>query len=299
VLSLGSAPLAAILAFSGLNYMAGVLMKYGPHTSQGLRDKGDDFINYSYIMTIFAAASPAVLSVADLVKGSIAGGIAGADIPADLGAVAKLYNDQFSASWGFLMLLAGASGGSAMIPLIGPAISIAISTFSIPIVFMLTFVMIGCLTLSVFFYLLHNWLGALLAIGSVLLAVPFKYGKPVGGFLIAFSLVSYSVAPFIPPLADILCKQVSPTYTPPSGALDLSSNPQARQSHQEIDKDWLNPNNAAKTGSLVEGLQDKFSVLSGWFAHIAASMFLFSIVTAAAAALSKELGGHAAQVSVI
>lgn len=296
MLNLGNAPLTAMLAFSSLNYIAGVLMKYSPHTSESMKEKGHDFINYSYVMTVFAAASPAILGIADLVHASIAGsiGIASADIQ-DLGAAAKLYNDQFAAAWGYLMALAGASGASAMIPVVGPAISIAVSTFSIPIVFMLTFVMIGCLTLSVFFYLLHNWLGALLAIGSVLLAVPFKYGKGVGGFLIALSLVSYSVAPFIPPLADILCKQVNPGY----GREEFSSSP-PRPSYRGFARDegLLNPQNVTDTGSFLETLEDKYDVLSGWFAHIVASLFLFSIVTAAAAALSKQLGGHAAQVSV-
>jgi hypothetical protein len=177
-----------------------------------------------------------------------------------------------------LGIMTGIGMGTALIPIIGPAIANIFSVVATVPGLALSVTLITAFTLMVFITIFGSLAVALAPLGIALLAVPGGKMKGIGSWLVAAAIVFATVGPYIPAFGLLAC-----------GAGDMNV-----------------CNLAELTTPLSEGLFGDVFSLIGWLFNPQNNMIMmmwrfalgslagWGILMAASAALSKGMGGVAA-----
>lgn len=177
-----------------------------------------------------------------------------------------------------LAIITGIGMGTALIPIVGPAIANLFSVVASLPGLALSVTLITGFTLMVFLTVFGSLAVALAPIGVALLAVPGGKLKGIGGWLLAASLAFAAAGPYIPAIGLIAC---SAGEAKPCSLDDVASTDLGRTFQNVFDLvGWLLN---AQDNTIMRMWRFALGSLAGW-----------GIVMAAASALSKGIGGVAA-----
>jgi len=283
VVELGFNPVVVGFALASLGYVIGLALQYSPLSAEG-KSWGGSLISYSLLTAMFLAmvgSGQALHSLADSISKTVAS--AGGIETVNVEEIPQTYLNVAVRAMGILAAVAGTSTVLALIPIVGPPISNVLSVFSTLPSMALTGTMILSMIIAVTTMIFITFSPAMIPIGVVLIAVPRGKLKGVGGWLIATSLALATVGPLIPGVGVIACGGVE-------GNCSLG----------EMAKPF---DPAELTIGTAEGLigwlfnVENNMIMKMWSFTIG-SMIAFSIMSLAAAALSRAIGGVAASMGI-
>jgi hypothetical protein len=202
-------------------------------------------------------------------------------------------------AFGLLALLTGIGMGSALIPIIGPALANVFSVVATVPGLALSVTLITAFTLMTFIIIFGKLAVALAPLGVALMAVPGGKLKGIGAWLVAAAIVFAVAGPYIPAFGTLACEVGERDPNDPNkpvqgcSVVELTGCGQngcslenilpagANTLHNIFDLvSWLfNPQN----NTIMKMWRFALGSLAGW-----------GILMAAAAALSKGMGGVAA-----
>jgi hypothetical protein len=264
-----------VWALTCIGYAAGLALNRIPSPGGSSSQWGGYLMSYSLacagILAILGSAS-AVTSLIRTVQGSVPVAAQACESLPDL------YMNLGMKAFTLLGIMTGIGMGTALIPIIGPAIANIFSVVATVPGLALSVTLITAFTLMVFITIFGSLAVALAPLGIALLAVPGGKMKGIGSWLVAAAIVFATVGPYIPAFGLLAC-----------GAGDM---------------------NACDLGELTQPLSaglfgDVFSLI-GWLFNPQNNMIMmmwrfalgslagWGILMAASAALSKGMGGVAA-----
>jgi hypothetical protein len=193
------------------------------------------------------------------------------------GELPQLYMNLGMKAFTLLGVLTGIGMGTALIPIVGPAIANVFSVVATVPGLALSITLITAFTLMTFITIFGSLAVALAPAGIALMAVPGGKTKGIGSWFVAASIVFTAVGPFIPAFGQYACG---------AGQMVSECDPKVITSPAKTFTDvfslvgWLfDPANNA----LMQMWRFALGSLAGW-----------GILMAASAALSKGMGGVAA-----
>jgi hypothetical protein len=280
---LGFNPVMVGFALASLGYVIGLALQHAPLSAEG-KSWGGSLISYSLMTAMFLAvvgSGEALHSLAESVSKTVAG--AGGIEHVSVEEIPQAYFNVATRAMGILAAIAGTNTVIALIPIVGPPISNVLSVFSTLPSMALTGTMILSLVIAVTTMIFITFAPVMIPLGVVLIAVPRGKLKGVGGWLIAMSLALAAVGPLIPGVGVMACggNEGKCTLQEMTKPFDLKDLP----------------------GQTAEGLifwmfnvQDN-TIMKMW-SFTLGSMIAFSIMSVAAAALSRAIGGVAASLGI-
>jgi hypothetical protein len=238
---------------------------------------GSQWGGYLMSYSLAAAGIIAVLGTASAVTNlisSVQGEVPAARYACE--SLPQLYMDLGMKAFTLLGVLTGIGMGTALIPIVGPAIANVFSVVATVPGLALSITLITAFTLMTFITIFGSLAVALAPAGIALMAVPGGKTKGIGSWFVAASIVFTAVGPFIPAfglyacgVGDMNACSLEELTSPASTFTDVFSLVA-----------WLfDPANNA----LMKMWRFALGSLAGW-----------GILMAASAALSKGMGGVAA-----
>jgi hypothetical protein len=234
---------------------------------------GGHLISYALVSAGFIA----ILGTANALNGIV--GMVSSAISAtryECSSLPDIYMGLGSTAFTLLAAITGIGMGAALIPIVGPAIANVFSVVASLPGLALSVTLITGFTLMVFLTVFGSLAVVLAPVGVALLAVPGGKLKGIGGWLLAAALAFTAAGPYIPTMGLIACSAGT------NETCDLAKmiNPAIGFSNVFDLIGWLfNPQN----NTIMQMWRFALGSLAGW-----------GIVMAAAAALSKGIGGVAA-----
>jgi len=194
-------------AFAGLGYLIGLLLLSSPFTSKSMKIKGNEMMEYSIICSLYLSLSYVVLGLSNtaynIISSNLGGNLIGGGT---LKGVADYYYEQWSLQLlGFFGALAIPLGAS-LIPLVGAVVSLVLLVAMSPFVLLFGLTTTVYFSIAIIFYIFNYLTPIFFFLGSALIPAPLKFGKKIGGLLIASALVFTALGPAIPTIADIISK---------------------------------------------------------------------------------------------
>ena len=278
MVELGFNPVMVGFALASLGYAIGLALQHSPLSAEG-KSWGGSLISYSLLTAMFLAvvgSGQALHSLAESVSKIVAG--AGGIETVKVEEIPVKYFTLAKNAVGILAFIAGTNTVLALIPIVGPPISNVLSVFSTLPSMALTGTMILSMIIAVTTMIFITFAPVMIPIGVVLIAVPKGKLKGVGGWLIAMSLALAAVGPLIPGVGVIACDCTIEEMTTP------------------IDPSKLFEGTAQGLIGWMFNVEDNM-IMKMW-SFTLGSMIAFSIMSVAAAALSRAIGGVAASLGI-
>jgi len=275
---LGFNPALLGFALASLGYAIGLALRYSP-MPEG-RNWGGQLMSYSLITAMFLAVAGSgqiLSSLASSISGMVAGEMGAEAVKVE--EVPGIYFSVSARAMGILAAVAGISTATALIPIVGPSLANVLSVLVTLPSMALTGTMILSMIIAVTAMIFVTFAPVMIPVGVVLMAVPGGKLRGIGGWLIAMSLAMSAVGPLIPAVGLIACSH--------GGSISCSL--------QDI-------TSADIGGGTLESLfvqvfrQD--SIIMKMWSFTLGSMIAFSIMSVAAAALSRAIGGVAASLGI-
>ena len=266
-----------------LGYVVGLLLSRMP--SSEARSWGDQLIGYSILSAAFLAAvgtGRLLTSFAlDVSK------MAGLSVWVEPSKLPETYFNIGHTAYTALLVMTGVGMGSALIPVVGPAIANIYSTASIlPSMALTGSVMLSYL-LAAILVIFVTLAPVVVPVGVALMTVPGGKAKGIGGWLIAMTIALNSVGPLLPGVGLMACSMENvplPEGSKPVCSIEnLTGWSFGFQSVLDIVK-WL-------TGP--EG-----TIIMGMWRFVIGSFAAFSIMSVVMIALSRAIGGVASSLGV-
>ncbi|PUA34177.1 MAG: hypothetical protein B9J98_00870 [Candidatus Terraquivivens tikiterensis] len=259
---------------ASVGYGAGILLSKSPLPGEG-RSWGQSLMSYSLVTAAFSAiaAGGSVFSgLIEMVQAS-----AGLSL-VECKALPEVYYSLGMRAFTIMATIAATGFGTALIPIVGPAISNVISVVAtLPGLALSATIMIA-FTLATFLTIFVTFAPAMIPLGVALLAVPAGKLKGIGGWLIALGLVFSSLGPMVPAIGVAACS---------GGGEECSL--------QSIVSGDLLTNVGQGFMNIVEWLLDpKNNLVMQMWRFSLGSMAGWAILMAAASGLSRGIGGVAA-----
>jgi hypothetical protein len=279
---LGFNPVFIGFALASLGYAIGLAIHHLPLPGEG-KSWGGSLISYSLLTAVFLAivgAGQVLSSLATDVSKTVAG--AGGLERVSVEELPFKYFNVTTRAMGILAGIATIGTALSLTPIVGPAISGIISVLSTLPSMALTGTMILSLIIAVTTLVFVTFAPVMIPLGIVLLSVPGGKLRGLGGWFIAMSLALSAVGPLIPAIGVKVCNMSGMTCT-----LD------------EMTRRW-SPSDALTS---VQGLTtyifniDNNDITKLWVFTLG-SMVAFSIMSVAAAALSRAIGGIASSLGI-
>jgi hypothetical protein len=278
---LGFNPVSVGFALASLGYAIGLAIHHLPLSGEG-KSWGGSLISYSVLTAVFLAivgTGQVLSSLATNVSETVAGARGLQTVSVEK--VPITYFNVTTRAMGILSGIAIIGTGLALIPIVGPAISGIVSVLSTLPSMSLTGTVILSLIIAVTTLVFVTFAPVMIPIGIVLLSVPGGKLRGVGGWFIAMSLALSAVGPLIPAIGVKVCSMSGMTCT-----LD------------DVTRQW----NADDIGSSFQGLvgyifHSDSDIMKLWVFTLG-SMIAFSIMSVAAAALSRAIGGIASSLGI-
>ena len=276
---LGFNPVMVGFALASLGYAIGLALHHSPLSAEG-KSWGGSLISYSLLTAMFLAvvgSGEALHSLAESVSDAVAGAggietVKVEEIPVKYFTLAKNAVD-------ILAFIAGTNTVLALIPIVGPPISNVLSVFSTFPSMALTGTLILSMVIAVTTMIFITFAPVMIPIGVVLITVPRGKLKGVGGWLIAMSLALAAVGPLIPGVGVKACGNCT---------IDEMTTP--------IDPSKLFEGTAQGLIGWMFNVEDNM-IMKMW-SFTLGSIIAFSIMSVAAAALSRAIGGVAASLGI-
>lgn len=273
----GNAPLIGF-GIASLLYAVGLVLSRLPLPGEG-KSWGGSLISYSLLTAAFLAvvgAGQALTSLAESVSNTVVSSnpsfprIPLADLPD------KYFTLGHKAMW-ILAIMAGTVAGTALIPIIGPPLASVMSVFSTLPSMALTGVTILSFIVAVTLMVFTKLSPVMIPVGVILLST--KKLKGLGGWFIAMSLAVTAVGPLIPVVGVTACNWEGVVCTA-----------------DEV----FNPGNfpQATLDSFIMFLKTKDNLVTKMWAFTLGSSIGLGILSVAAAALSRGIGGVAANLGI-
>lgn len=237
---------------------------------------GGQLISYALVSAGFIA----ILGTANAFNGIV--GMVSQAISAERTPCAKLpdiYMGLGMKSFTILAIITGIGMGTALIPIVGPAIANIFSVIASLPGLALSVTLITGFTLMVFLTVFGSLAVVLAPVGVALLAVPGGKLKGIGGWLLAASLAFAAAGPYIPAIGLIACSAGEDSPCDIRALTDPSNLGEQLQTVFDLVRWLLDPQN----NTIMKMWRFALGSLAGW-----------GIVMAAASALSKGIGGVAA-----
>ena len=264
-------PLVLAWALVSLGYLAGLAISKLPLSPEG-RGWGGYMVSYSLVTAAFLAVVGAGEALYEFAAGLVEGGVEPWVKPSELPGI--YYNLTMNA-FGIVAAAAVVGFGAAVIPIVGPALANVFSVVSmLPVMALTGTIILGAL-LAAFLTVFVTLAPLLIPFGVVLLAVPMGKLRGLGGWLIAMGIVLHAVAPALPAAGLLACQALGDPCT-----------------LEELVETESVPKGSFDT--LVTWLTDPANnVPMKMWRFAIGSMVGFALMTAAAAALSRGIGGIA------
>jgi len=262
---------AVAWALVSLGYAVGLALHRTPLPGGSGSSWGGHLISYSLV----AAGVVAVLGVANSINGLI--NIVSSSIAApriECSDLPTLYLTVGNKAFSLLAIITGIGMGTALIPIVGPAIANIFSVIASLPGLALSVTLITSFTLMVFLTVFGSLAVVLAPLGVALLAVPGGKLRGIGAWFIAASIAFVAAGPYIPAIGLLACGAGEANAC--SLADFVLPNP---QNVFDLVAWLLNPEN----NTLMKMWRFALGSLAGW-----------GILLAASAALSKGIGGVAA-----
>jgi hypothetical protein len=201
--------------------------------------------------------------------------------------LSELYMGLGMKAFNLLTVMTGVGMGTALIPIIGPAIANVFSVVATVPGLALSVTLITAFTLMVFITIFGSLAVALAPIGVALMAVPGGKLKGIGSWLVAAAIVFAVAGPYIPAFGALAC-----------GAGDMSKCDLNLNALQECGRGSIHACLEQTFGSVFDLVAWLFNpqdntIMKMWRFALG-SLAGWGILMAAAAALSKGMGGVAA-----
>lgn len=255
-----------------LGYAVGLALHKTPLPGGSGSSWGGHLISYSLV----AAGVVAVLGAANAINGVV--GMISSSISAERVECAdlpNLYHGLGAKAFGLLATITAIGMGTALIPVVGPAIANIFSVVASLPGLALSVTLITSFTLMVFLTVFGSLAVALAPVGVALLAFPGGKLRGIGAWLIAACIAFVAAGPYIPAMGLLACgagEKAGCTLA------ELLKVPDFQNVFDLIS--WIfDP----KNNLIMKMWRFTLGSLAGW-----------GIVMAAAAALSKGIGGVAA-----
>lgn len=196
---IGFNPVALGWALAAVGYGVGLLLHFSPTPGARGREWGGLLMSYSFLSAGFLAVASLLSTIPLTIQGYIP--VQGAECEQ----VPGIYLDLGTLAYEVLAVIAGVGMGSALIPIVGPAIANMFSVVSVVPSMILSGVMIIAFTLTAFLTVFGTLAPILFPVGVALMAFPAGKLKGLGAWMIAAALVFATAAPFIPYLGSLAC----------------------------------------------------------------------------------------------
>jgi len=283
MVELGFNPVMVGFALASLGYAIGLALQHAPLSAEG-KSWGGSLISYSLLTAMFLAvvgSGEALHSLADSISKAVAG-TGGIGI-VKVEEIPIVYFKVAIKAMQILAAIAGTNTVLALIPIVGPPISNVLSVFSTLPSMALTGTMILSMVIAVTTMIFIEFAPVMIPIGVVLIAVPKGKLKGVGGWLIAMSLALAAVGPLIPGIGVMACGGGG-------GSCSLE------EMTEPLNLDKLMIGTAEGLIGWLFNVEDN-TIMKMW-SFTLGSMIAFSIMSVAAAALSRAIGGVAASLGI-
>jgi len=206
-MDIASGSIALGYAFAGLGYLIGLFLLSSPFTSKSMKAKGNEMMEYSVVCSfylslcyvVYGLSNQAYNIISSLLGGNLIGG-------GSLLGVADWYYNKWGEQLFWLFSTLAVPTLASLIPLVGAVVSLVLLVAFSPFVLLFGLTSTTFLSVAITFYIFSYLTPMLFFIGSALIPAPLKFGKKIGGLLIASSLVFTTLGPAIPTIADIISK---------------------------------------------------------------------------------------------
>lgn len=278
--------LAWLLATLGL--AVGLILYKMP--SSEMKNWGDQLIGYSILTSGFLAIAGSgerlLLMILDVAR---AGGLPLGDsfevVMKRVGELPQLYYFIGHSAYLSLVFLSGIGLGSALIPVVGPALANMFSVVSTLPSMALTGTTILSFMLASILTIFVTLAPIVIPIGVVLIAVPKGKTKGIGGWLIAMSIALTVVGPLIPMVGEMACR------------MEGVNIPEDQRPNCDYNTLLSMPTNSIL--DVVNWLTSpQGSVVMGAWRYVIGSFVAFSIMSLVAVALSRAIGGVASSLGI-
>jgi len=267
--------MALAWALAGVGYAIGLALNRLPSPGGATSQWGGHLMSYSLAAAGFIGilgAGTFINEIMGYVQGSVsAQQQACENLP-------ELYMGLGMKAFTLLMAITGIGMGTALIPIIGPAIANVFSVVATVPGLALSVTLITAFTLMVFITIFGSLAVALAPIGVALMAVPGGKLKGIGSWLVAAAIVFAVAGPYLPAFGLLAC-----------GAGDMNK---CDLNHLT---EPLDPRTFGDVFSLIAWLFDpENNVVMMMWRFALGSLAGWGVLMAAAATLSKGMGGVAA-----
>jgi hypothetical protein len=273
-------PMAELMAvFAGIGWAVSSIIYYLP-VSSSTRATAATVRDHALFAAILAGMGSAIASLVDFIL-SQAAGYAGGQLPA---ATIFLFNALSAVAASVIMgFFSAVMAAGPAIPVLGAFLSFIVAVVYFPVAAIIGTILIFSATNSVGYFILLNSMPVLFPVGMVLYAVPGRYAKGIGAYLISLAVVSHVALPILPIIVAQMMNAVGAGIDAAGLARWISSTICGKATNVSIDTflSLLNPMNW-------------FLAIVQWFVGVMVSAFLLVMVHAAARALSHSLGGVSA-----
>lgn len=260
-------------ALVSLGYAIGLALHRLPLPGGSGSSWGGHLVSYSLVSAGVVAVIGSANTLNNLVM-QVQGAVGVAGSPCE--SLPELYSALGQKAFWLLAAITGIGMGTALIPIVGPAIANVFSVVASFPSLALTVTLITSFTLMVFLTVFGSLAVVLAPAGVALMAVPAGKLKGIGAWFIAAGIAFAAAGPYIPTIGLIACSAGEQTQC----TFDDIFNPLSSFNDVFSLVTWIfDPQNNA----IMKMWRFALGSLAGW-----------GIVMAAAAALSKGIGGVAA-----
>lgn len=289
----GFDPLTMAWALASLGYVAGLAISRLPLSAEG-RGWGGYLISYSLVTAAFLAvvgAGQVLNSLAESVSRGVAGEAGMEWVSPDQ--LPEIYFSLGVGAFTIMGLIAAIGVGTALIPIVGPALANVLSVVSTLPSMALTGTTLISFLLAAFLTIFVTLAPLLVPVGVVLIAVPGGKLKGIGAWLLSMGVVMWAVGPLIPAIGLIGCQALG---TPCS--LDEVTGITVDEEGNITDSSGVNIFQGTAEGLIAWLTNPKNNLIMKMWNFAIGSMFGFTLLSAAAAGLSRGIGGVAASLGI-
>jgi hypothetical protein len=271
-----------------IGYLAGMALHRLPSPGGSASQWGGQLMSYSLATAGILAILGSGRAVTDLIINRVISNVPAAPLEKCIG-LPDMYANLGIRAFSLLSIMTGIGMGTALIPIVGPAIANIFSVVSTVPGLALSVTLITAFTLMVFITVFGSLAVALAPLGIALIAVPGGKAKGIGSWLVAAAIVFAIMGPFIPVFGLKACE----------AGMATNSNDQNPKPINECDigelTTPLSPDDFKDVFSLVTWMFDPSGnpIMAMWRFALG-SLAGWGILMAASAALSKGMGGVAA-----
>ncbi len=260
-------------ALASIGYAIGVALHRLPTPGGSGSQWGGNLMSYALATAGVLAVLGTGSAISDLVN-NVQGMVAAPQAPCE--SLPEVYMNLGMKAFTMLGIITGIGMGTALIPIVGPAIANVFSVVATVPGLVLSITLITSFTLMTFITVFGSLAVALAPAGIALIAVPGGKAKGIGAWLLSAAIVFAVAGPYLPAFGLLACGMGD------ISACSLSELTSPLQAFTDVFSliTWLfNPQNNA----LMQMWRFALGSLAGW-----------GILMAASAALAKGMGGVAA-----